>query len=209
MYAEARANLNTPSDTRRVQGTISQWNYDQEGEAGAANRAVSGADMNQDPYNQYQQSSYDQVPEPGNPTYTEAWALVEAAQRMALPLEYGDLDDEENRGRIRDALRLNWRLWTIFQTELSLEDEGPVPTEIRESMLSLCNFVDKHTVETINEPTAERIATLIEINRNIANGLLTSLHNALDSAEAEQHAQQPAEGDEAPAEAPTSIDTDA
>lgn len=164
--------------------------------------------MNQDSYSQYQQSSYDQVPEPGNPTYTEAWALVEAARRMALPLEYGDIEEGENRDKLRDALRLNWRLWTIFQTELSLEDEGPVPTDIRESMLSLCNFVDKHTVDTINEPTPEKVATLIEINRNIANGLLTSLHNALDTAEsgAEPTANS-TPGEEAP-QTPVSIDTD-
>lgn len=158
--------------------------------------------MNQS--NAYQKSSYDQVPQPGNPTYSEAWALVEAARRMAAPLQFGKLDDPANMAKMREALRLNWRLWTIFQTELSLED-GPVPTTIRESMLSLCNFVDKHTVETLNQPTAERVATLIEINRQIANGLLESLHNAMDANEAAAHQQQN------PANAPkpiTSIDTD-
>jgi flagellar protein FlaF len=158
--------------------------------------------MNQS--NAYQKSSYDQVPQPGNPTYSEAWALVEAARRMAAPLQFGKLDDPANMAKMREALRLNWRLWTIFQTELSLED-GPVPTTIRESMLSLCNFVDKHTVETLNQPTAERVATLIEINRQIANGLLESLHNAMDANEAAAHQQQN------PASAPkpiTSIDTD-
>ena len=94
-----------------------------------------------------------------------------------------------------------------FQTELSLED-GPVPTEIRESMLNLCNFVDRHTVDTINAPTPEKIATLIEINRNIANGLLTSLQNALDSAEAAEDSEASAEST-TPSEALTSIDTDA
>lgn len=203
MYADNSANLNTQGDARRVQGVVSQWGLEYEGDVGVAGTAATGETMNQDAYSQYQQSSYDQVPEPGNPTYTEAWALVEAARRMAMPLEYGDLNDPENKVWVRDSLRLNWRLWTIFQTELSLED-GPVPTEIRESMLNLCNFVDKHTVDTINAPTAEKIATLIEINRNIANGLLTSLHNALDSAEA---AQTGGAGSAAPP-TPTSIDTD-
>jgi len=214
MYADTRANLNDTAEKLNVQATVSQWGLDEERSDEAMGQPDSktkpGVNMNQDPYNQYQQSSYDQVPEAGNPTYTEAWALVEAARRMALPLEYGDLDEEENRIRMRDALRLNWRLWTIFQTELSLEEEGPVPGEIRESMLNLCNFVDKHTVDTINDPTPEKIATLIEINRNIANGLLTSLHNALDTAEAKSH-----EGDAPKADAPASpeeaisIDTDA
>ena len=204
MYAESRAILNTSSDARRVREVASQWAMEQ---TDADATAATGDNMNQDSYNQYQQSSYDQIPEPGNPTYTEAWALVEAARRMALPLEYADLNDEENKIRVRDSLRLNWRLWTIFQTELSFED-GPVPTEIRESMLNLCNFVDKHTVDTINEPTPEKISTLIEINRNIANGLLTSLQNALDSAEAAQRREESTEIS-TPAAVPTSIDTDA
>ena len=204
MYAENRAILNTSSDARRVREVASQWAMEQ---TDADATAATGDNMNQDSYNQYQQSSYEQIPEPGNPTYTEAWALVEAARRMALPLEYADLNDEENKIRVRDSLRLNWRLWTIFQTELSFED-GPVPTEIRESMLNLCNFVDKHTVDTINEPTPEKISTLIEINRNIANGLLTSLQNALDSAEAAQRREESTEIS-TPAAVPTSIDTDA
>ena len=162
--------------------------------------------MNQDAYKQYKQSSYEQIPEPGNPTYTEAWALVEAARRMASPLEYGDLNDEKNKVRVQDSLRLNWRLWTIFQTELSLED-GHVPEEIRESMLNLCNFVDKHTVDTINVPTPEKMSTLIEINRNIANGLLTSLQTALDSAEAAENSEASAES-RSSTEAQTTIDTD-
>ena len=127
-------------------------------------------------YNPYDGTPYDQVPAPGNPTYSEAWALVEAARRMAGPLEYGVIDDPENLGKLRDALRLNWRLWTIFQTELSLE-EASVPENIRENMLSLCHFVDQHTVETLNETTPERVATLIELNRQIASGLLSSLQN--------------------------------
>ena len=204
MYAENRANLNTLTDTRRVNEGVSQWAMEK---AGGNTVASVEENMNQDAYNQYKQSSYEQIPEPGNPTYTEAWALVEAARRMASPLEYGDLNEEKNRVRVRESLRLNWRLWTIFQTELSLED-GPVPTEIRESMLNLCNFVDRHTVDTINAPTPEKIATLIEINRNIANGLLTSLQNALDSAEAEEGSEATAELG-TPSEAPSSIDTDA
>jgi flagellar protein FlaF len=163
--------------------------------------------MNQS--NAYQNSSYDQVPQPGNPTYSEAWALVEAARRMAAPIQFGSLDDPANLAKLREALRLNWRLWTIFQTELSLED-GPVPTSIRESMLSLCNFVDKHTVDTLSNPTAESVATLIEINRQIANGLLESLHNALDASEAIARQEQGAANSSEPAAPPiTSIDTDA
>ena len=127
-------------------------------------------------------ANYSRLPAPGSPTYTEAWALVEAARRMAVAIESGHLDQPEVRKATRDALRLNWRLWTIFQTELSA-DTSPVPIEIRENMLSIANFVDSHTVQTMAEPTPERISTLIEINRNIATGLLESLQTKLQAEE--------------------------
>lgn len=148
------------------------------------------------PQRGYPQSggNYSRLPAPGSPTYTEAWALVEAARRMAVAIESGPLDKQEVRKATRDALRLNWRLWTIFQTELSAE-ESPVPVEIRENMLSICNFVDTHTLQTMADPTPEKIATLIEINRNIATGLLESLQASIQAAETDQaKAPQPAGG---------------
>ena len=141
--------------------------------------------------------SYSRLPTPGSPTYTEAWALVEAARRLAVAIESGPLESPDVRRAVRDALRLNWRLWTIFQSELSA-DESPVPVEIRQNMLSLCNFVDSHTVQAMAEPTAEKISILIEINRNIATGLLESLQARLQAEEAAKaKAPQPAAGDSA------------
>lgn len=161
----------------------------------------------------YPQSSgnYSRIPSPGQPTYTEAWALVEAARRMAAALEAGPLDMPEVRKTLRDALRLNWRLWTIFQSELSA-DECPVPIEIRENMLSLCNFVDSHTVQTMAEPTPEKVAILIEMNRNIATGLLESLQAAIQANEAakgqDARAAAASKADEPPPP-PTSINAEA
>ena len=67
MYAENRANLNTLTDTRRVNEGVSQWAMEK---AGGNTVASVEENMNQDAYNQYKQSSYEQIPEPGNPTYT-------------------------------------------------------------------------------------------------------------------------------------------
>lgn len=126
----------------------------------------------------YPAPGYGNVPNGGNPRYTEAWALIEAARRMSDAVErQPDGDARASKDAIRETLRLNWRLWTIFQTELSLEDDGTVPLEIRQNMLSLCNFVDKHTVETISAPLPEKVMVLVEINRNIASGLLDSIRN--------------------------------
>ncbi len=151
---------------------------------------------------EYQGAGYGTVPQGGLPQYTEAWALIEAARRMA------DATTAENASEsMRETLRLNWRLWTIFQAELSGE-ESAVPDEVRLNMLTLCKFVDQHTVDAIRKPTAEKMGVLVNINRNIAGGLLDGLKKAVEEAEREQGVQ-PAAPDPVnppPAAALTGID---
>jgi flagellar protein FlaF len=109
------------------------------------------------------------MPQEGNPRATEAWALTESGRRLALATRGG-------RNAMREALRLNWRLWTIFQADLTVAMEGnDAPTDIQVNMLTLCQFVDKHTVASLGEPSPERLQVLIDINRNIAAGLRDSL----------------------------------
>ena len=128
------------------------------------------------------------IPEPGNPTYTEAWALVEAARRMAAVIQYGDLTKIEDKKRLRDAVRLNWRLWTIFQAELTVgesRNHTDISEDLRMDMLTLCKFVDNHTIGLITDPTIEKVATLIDLNRNIAQGLLASLQASASESQQE------------------------
>ncbi len=109
------------------------------------------------------------MPQEGNPRATEAWALTESGRRMALACRGG-------REAMREALRLNWRLWTIFQADLTVALESQAEqSEVVLNMLTLCQFVDKHTVASLGEPTPERLQVLIDINRNIAAGLRKSL----------------------------------
>lgn len=121
---------------------------------------------------------YSNIPQPGNPANSEAWALIEAARRMAESVNH-----EIAPAAMRDALRLNWRLWTIFQADLSLE-ESKVPDEIRANMLSLCQFIDRFTVEALMNPEKHHIDTLVNINRNIASGLLAGLQAQTNAEEA-------------------------
>lgn len=120
----------------------------------------------------YTKSTYQNLPKPGQPHYTEAWALIESARRMADAIKNGVPKDIKKRNEVRDALRLNWRLWTIFQAELSITENPEVSDGIRANMLTLCKFVDQHTAAILTDPTPEAIITLVDINRNIASGLL-------------------------------------
>ncbi|MDH3701517.1 MAG: flagellar biosynthesis regulator FlaF [Alphaproteobacteria bacterium] len=99
------------------------------------------------------------------PRQTEARALLEAARMMDAAVESDDMD------AYRAALRLNWRLWTIIQADVTAP-ECELPTEIRENIVSLSVFIDKHTVGALADRASEKLRVLIDINRNIASGLM-------------------------------------
>jgi flagellar protein FlaF len=126
------------------------------------------------------QTGYSNIPTGGNPRATEAWALTEAARRMAEGQRPG-----APAGALLEAVRLNWRLWTIFQAEISSAN-CPLPPELRQNMLSLANFVDKTTVEILADGKPEAANILVTINRHIASGLF--------SIPSEAETAQPASG---------------
>jgi flagellar protein FlaF len=102
-----------------------------------------------------------------DPRQVESWALTETALRMKAA-QREPVDEEA----LLQAVRLNWRLWTIFQASL-MEPECPLPPELRGGILGLSNFVDKHTAQIIADPKPEKLEVLIKINRELAGGLMT------------------------------------
>ena len=136
--------------------------------------------------------------------------MIEAAKRMAVSITYDAGDEKATKDARKAALRLNWRLWTIFQAELTVE-RTEVPEEIRINMLTLCKFVDKHTIGALVNPTPETLTVLIDINRNIAAGLMEIPVEEDAESDAQAQGQNIAPSDEPP-EPPTeriNIDTEA
>ncbi len=107
---------------------------------------------------------YQRTPEPGNPSRSEAWALLESARQLNQAKD-ASIDE------FRAALRANWRLWTIFQASL-LEPECTMPEAPRSNLLGLANFIDKTTVELLANRDPAKVDALININRQISEGLL-------------------------------------
>jgi len=112
------------------------------------------------------QMNYRNPPPAGNSREIEAWGLTEAALRMRSAR---DANDKE---ALLAAVRLNWRLWTLFQADL-LGPECVVPDPVRGNLLSLAAFIDRHTLDVIAKPSPEKIDILISINRELAMGLFT------------------------------------
>lgn len=131
--------------------------------------------------------AYSQIPAPGNPAQTEAWALIETARRI----QEGAATVADDPEPLKEAVRLNWRLWTLFQANLSLEECG-VPDSLRSNMLNLCGFVDKRSVAILIDPAVESVQVLVDINRNIAGGLLAGAEHAAQAAQSAQTVSDPA-----------------
>jgi flagellar protein FlaF len=109
------------------------------------------------------------VPSPAvDPRQIEGWALLEIAQRLeAVRAEPVD------EAALLQVVHLNWRLWTIFQTSL-LDPDCPLAVEIRNNILSLANFIDKHSADIIADPLPSKLDVLIGINRELAAGLMAA-----------------------------------
>lgn len=77
-----------------------------------------------------------------------------------------------NAEKLDDALKFHQQVWTIFQVELSRED-NPLPKGLRENLLNLSLFMDKRVFDIMALPAPEKLTAVININLNIAAGLNT------------------------------------
>ena len=98
----------------------------------------------------------------------EASALFRVAR--ALQVAHDQWGEAGSERRTDEALKLNQRLWTLFQAELSAED-NPLPPELKWQLLTLVEFIDRRTFDALAYPAQDKIPVLININRNIAAGL--------------------------------------
>ena len=114
-----------------------------------------------------QPTGYTSRPAADDPRSTEAWALGEASRRLALAAKATD-----DGASMREALRLNQRLWSIFQTALT-EADCPMPREIRDNVLALSVLVDRQIMARLADLDGTKITPILDINRSIAEGLAT------------------------------------
>jgi flagellar protein FlaF len=70
------------------------------------------------------------------------------------------------------ALLYNRKLWSIFVTSAT-SPENPLPAGLRQNVANLGIFVFKQTLAILADPKPENLGSLININRELAAGLLT------------------------------------
>lgn len=102
---------------------------------------------------------------------TEAKALLKAA-RMLQELQAG-WDAEENKvsqAKIEETLKFNRQIWVLFYDH-AVSGEGP--NTLNTNVVNLAGFVFKRSMEILAAPAPEKLNILININREVANGLMT------------------------------------
>jgi flagellar protein FlaF len=110
-------------------------------------------------------AGYVSQPAAMDPRSTEAWALSEASRRLVVAAKA-----EDGGKSLRDALILNQRLWTIFQTSMT-EPDCPLPREIRDNVLALSIMMDRQILQRLGDLDGSRLQPILDINRCVAEGL--------------------------------------
>ena len=75
------------------------------------------------------------------------------------------------RPELDAALVYNRKLWSIFVTSATSPD-NPLPAAVRQNVANLGLFVFNHTSTILADPRPESLGSLININRELAAGLL-------------------------------------
>jgi flagellar protein FlaF len=101
----------------------------------------------------------------------EATVLTKAARKLKNCQEHWNTPDRDVM--LDEALKFNQRIWSIFQSELSHED-NPLPQKVRLDIIRLSTFIDRRIFETMAEPSPDKLNIIIEINNNLASGLRVS-----------------------------------
>jgi len=132
----------------------------------------------------------------------EARVLLKST-KMLTDLQEGL--DEANSELIESTLKYNRQIWMMFyDTALENPDQNR-PNDLRSNIINLANFIFKREVEIMSEPTKQKFDVLININKEIAAGLMTKAKNdaenansaastATDEASPQQHAGISTEG---------------
>lgn len=103
----------------------------------------------------------------GSPRELEADLLLDAAARLQAVRDAWD----SKRSELDAALVNNRRLWSIFVTSATSAD-NPLPANVRQNVANLGLFVFKQTMTVLIDPKPDNLVSLININRELAAGLL-------------------------------------
>lgn len=101
----------------------------------------------------------------------EGQLLIKYAQKMrALQDNWEDVSHSE----LDEVLSHNRKLWTLFYDTALEEREGDKgrPDELKQNIVALSEYIFNRTIKTLAAPEKDKLNILIDINKEIAAGLL-------------------------------------
>ena len=129
---------------------------------------------------------------------SEARALLNCSSKLKFAR-----DPKSSREELGEAVKLNQRLWTLFQVSLC-EPDNQLPHDLKITLLSLSRYVDKTSFQILANNDRGMISSLININRTLAKGL--SMNNEVQPTTGQATQTQATQTDDAP---PPSVFTSA
>jgi flagellar biosynthesis activator protein FlaF len=112
-------------------------------------------------------TAYTKVAQATNsPRELEAAILMKAATRLQAIRD----DWDGRRRELFDALTYNRKLWTILVSSTT-EADNPLPVGVKQNVANLGIFIFNHTLSLMSGAKPEKLAILININRELAAGL--------------------------------------
>lgn len=141
--------------------------------------------MSNNPHNPYGKAAgaYSSTASSTDQRSMEGYALLKAAQKLESLSTRLAAKEKIPLEEIQDTFDYNRKLWVLFVSE-TMNMDHPLPQDIRNNIASLGVFVFKRTTEALIETTPEKIKALIDINRNIAAGLMKQPKGAQPPASA-------------------------
>lgn len=104
-----------------------------------------------------------------DPRELEARVLLKSAQFMQDLQNEWDRTSSQDR---EDILKYNRSVWMMFYDTALENTEGTYPEDLRANIINLANFIFKREIDVLAKPEKSKLDILININRNIAGGLM-------------------------------------
>lgn len=115
----------------------------------------------------YDQHAQTHTPDPRE---LEARVLLKSARMLTdIQANWDRLDKQ----LLEDTLKYNRQIWMMFYDTALENPEGTRPNDLRSNIINLANFVFKREVEIMTDPQKKKLDVLININKEIAAGLMT------------------------------------
>ncbi|NCO02778.1 MAG: flagellar FlaF family protein [Alphaproteobacteria bacterium] len=96
---------------------------------------------------------------------------------------------------LEETLKYNRQIWMLFYDTALENPEGDRPNDLRSNIINLANFIFKRELEIMSKPEKEKLSVIININREIAAGLMEKQKkNSAPAPASPQDTKKPPEG---------------